>query len=144
MNFQNPACANSQNVIGNQPDRRKMKRLALTITLFSFLTNGLFCQDAPGFIKLYGIDKKTKNPILDTFIVTLDGNAKIYKLKPDSDGYVGIRFVPINKYTVSLSVKGYQTYVRKKVIVDGIHNTYLYFPLTLLSDTKDGRRKKAK
>lgn len=123
-----------------------MKKFALTLTLIYVLTNGLFAQDSLGYMKIYGFDKKTKDAIQDSFTVTLTDNhkSKVYKLKPDGDGYLVIKFLTVNKYSVSLSTPRYQTKRYNKVIVDGIHNTYLSFPLTSLTDLKSSRRKRKK
>jgi hypothetical protein len=127
----------------NQPDKI-MKKFALTLSFIYVLTNGLFAQDTIGFIKISGFDKKTKDAIQDSFIVTLadNHNSKVYKLKPNGDGEAMIKFLRVNKYSVSLSTPGYQTKQYNKVIVDGIHTTYLSFPLTSLTDLKPSRRKR--
>ena len=123
-----------------------MKKFALTITLIYLLINGLFGQDSIGFIRIYGLDKKTRNAIVDSFTVTLIDNhiSKIHKLKSDSDGCVGIRYITVNKYSVALSVKGYQTLQYNKVIINGIRTTYLTFSLTAVTDIKASRRKRKK
>ena len=103
-----------------------MKKLTTLLTIIFCISTGIFSQvgEIKGFVK----DKKTEEPIWNVAVyVEFAGN--LIGDAADFEGRFTIKPLSPGKYTVTAKIPGYQSLIKKDVLITSDNITYVNFDL---------------
>lgn len=108
-----------------------MKRLAALLTIFAFILSVSFAEN--GMIKGSITDKSTGKPVAFAAITLLKGSSFVKATSADKSGSFLFQEVPVGRYTINVSSKGFDELSNSNVVVTPNNTTFLNLALVPVS-----------